>query len=244
MSPVATIPSAVKSGLNDQEVETRLAAVEKLAQLKELPEPPFDEMLELLRERAGTDDDRDVRNAAYEAKRPVAIARGKRRGLRNPRPNTMDMAKFGDRELVWKAIEIVWDAVSIYDGPEMLDAGLKLATRGQTALYAVWWTQSEVRNGGFYQYFDNPTGIVVEYARDGFKYIGANDLASVVERAMSRFPKGHPPLEQAVRRRALQKLGPKPLDGIDDEFYRHTDSLFSLGAKCVRDNLGDFFELP
>jgi hypothetical protein len=241
MSRADEVPQALRTRLTHAAVEVRLASVGELARLsKETPAPPFDEILELLRERA-QDDDGDVRTAAYEAKRPVAIERGKRQGLRRRLPAAAEMATLEDRPLVWKAIEIVWDAVSIYDGPEVLDASLRLATPGQAALYAVWWTESEVCNGGFSQYLYNPTGVLVGRARDGFQYIGASDLAAVVERAMRQFPRGCPPLEHGARQRALQKLGPNPFEGLDEQFYKHTSNLFPVAAKCVRDDLAEFF---
>src|SRR4051812_7703221 len=77
---------------------------------------PYDELLDLLRTRAGFGDgaepDRTVRDAIFHAKRAVAVARGRLRGLRHPAAEHQD--ELPDRSLVWNSIVIVWDAVSIY----------------------------------------------------------------------------------------------------------------------------------
>lgn len=243
MRQANAVPRELLAALDSTSVQARLDAIEQVSVLaRGSSTAPFDAILELLRARARADENRDVRRVAYTATRTVAIARARAKGLRNVVEAESDLFAVEDRQVVWGAIELVWDAVSIYEGPEILDAGLQFATRGQQAVYAVWWTQSEVGNGGFAQYFNNSTGMVVCHARDGLLHIGATELAAVVERAMALFPGGMPPADRAKRRALLHKLASGAFAAIDDEFYACAGDLFPLAGKYVRAHLAEFFE--
>ena len=202
---------------------------------------PFDRVLDALRSRPPfADKSREVRQAFYEVKKVVAIARGKARGLRHPRPDT-DLGSFGDKQLFWGAIEIVRDAVSIYDGVDVLNAGLALATASQRHFYAIWWTISEVCNGGFHQYFLNPTGIVAPVALDGFRQLGVPAAASALERACAPFGKIDIQNHEA-RCRVLERLEEGAFEESDSSFHDAYEDAFRLGAAKIRSHASEFFE--
>jgi hypothetical protein len=231
--------------LHADSVREREEAIEALTALAQAPNAPFDLILERLHARYdwGTDRERDpaVVDALYTAVRRVAIARGRQRGLRLPQPEGIDDAP--DDRLVWVSIALVWDAVSIYDGPEVLDASLAFATPEQRGLYAIWWTNSEVCNGGFDQYFLNATGIVWPYAVEGLRQIGAHEVEAIVRRAGTLFPTGSPPADRGKRQRALDQIDQAALSALDDAYYAaYPTELFSRAAAFVRTNLAAFFE--
>lgn len=224
----------------------------RLAILQGLPDAarsdataPIDELLEVLRPfgRPPTwDKDPTVRRAVHETVRALARVRGERRGLRLVPPAGTGLGQLENGPLFWASIELVWDAVSIYQGPDVLEAGLALATEPQRGLYAIWWTRSEIENGGFSQYFWNDTGVVAPHAVKGLRLIGATALAQVVEDAMKRFGPEYP-LWRAARNEALEKLPGDPFEALDQAFYRESETLDALAGGYVRGHLAAFFEV-
>jgi hypothetical protein len=124
----------------------------------------------------------------------------------------------------WNVIEPVWNKISIYDGGEVFVSQFSALKPAVGDLYAVHWCQSEVRNGGFYQFFTNSTGVLAPEALVGFKNIGLDDCADALQEAMKYF--GQPyPREQEDR---YEKLPPRagnraewdPFYDIDERFYK------------------------
>ncbi|HEX6369248.1 MAG TPA: DUF4375 domain-containing protein [Longimicrobium sp.] len=93
------------------------------------------------------------------------------------------LAGADDAELAWRVIEPAYDAVSIYDGPEALASQLRPLTGGQRALLALHWCVSETMNGGFDQFFTNPSGLLADEARAAFERIGVPEAASLLDQA-------------------------------------------------------------
>jgi len=179
-----------------------------------------------------------VREAIHHAKRAVAVARGRQRGLRGSMP---DMVELADDDLVWKAIEYVWDAVSIYDGVEILQAGLALATEKQRHFYAIWWTISEVRNGGFHQYFANATGIVAPIALQGFRMLGESRATAALAEASRPF-EGGPIAHRAHRMEVLEDLPRNAFEEQDNVFYDAYPHVFRRAGAYIREHPSEFFE--
>jgi hypothetical protein len=124
------------------------------------------------------------------------------------------------------ALAPIWKSVSIYDGADVFLEQFDGVTRAQGALLAASWCQSEVCNGGFHQFFQNPTGILAPEAADGFDFLELSPVAHIVRRAIRMF--GDPyPREQHERDRILRGLelpGDSrkdwdPFTPLDHEFY-------------------------
>jgi hypothetical protein len=180
-----------------------------------------------------------VRRELIAARRTLATARGRTRGLRGPLPE--QLAGMEDDQVTWAAIELVWDAVTIYEGVQILDAGLALATRPQRGLYAVWWTISEVRNGGFAQYYWNSTGVVAAHAIDGLRLLEASDAAAIVERSLEPFA-AVDASDPDARRAVLQGLPDDQFSALDERFWEIYPEVFARAAAHVRAHPEDFFE--
>lgn len=86
-------------------------------------------------------------------------------------------------DLAWRVIEPVYNAVSIYDGPEVLAAHLQSLTAGQRALLALHWCVTETMNGGFDQFFTNPSGLLAEEARIGVERLAVPEAAELLTEA-------------------------------------------------------------
>jgi hypothetical protein len=136
----------------------------------------------------------------------------------------------------WLAIEPIWDRISIYDGPAVFLEQFKSVQPELGHLFAAHWCQSEVRNGGFHQFFYNPTGVLAPEAAAGFRAIGLEDCAAVVKEAMSFFGSVYP-RDREVRIGLLPE-GPEdtreewdPFDELDSRFY---DALDGEGDRFER----------
>lgn len=115
-------------------------------------------------------------------------------------------------------IEPVWDAVSIYDGPDQYKADLASFSDSQRFLVACHWCTSEVNNGGLYQFYSNSTGIVWADALEGFRAVGLLELADIIEESAKRLG-GAPSFYREDRERALYELKPE-FEDLDDRFYK------------------------
>ncbi|MCA9457705.1 MAG: DUF4375 domain-containing protein [Nitrospira sp.] len=129
----------------------------------------------------------------------------------------------------WRVLEPIWDQVSIYNGADTFLTGFTQLSEIQQHLFAAHWCQSEVRNGGFHQFFSNPTGVLAPEAVRAFAVIGLVEAAEVLTRAL-RFFGAHYPRDQSVRLLMLRSLVGQqrsewdPFYALDPEFYRVIDS--------------------
>src|SRR5262249_40500524 len=99
-------------------------------------------------------------------------------------------------------------------------------------LFASHWCQSEVRNGGFHQFFSNSTGILAPEAAAGFRAIGLEACASLLEEAMKHF--GSPyPREREVRSENLERDERDPFGPVDDRFL---DAIADEGYERAADD--------
>ncbi len=113
----------------------------------------------------------------------------------------------------------VWEAISIYDGPDIFLRQFSAVPAGVGHLFASHWCQAEVRNGGFSQFFSNSTGILAPEAHAGFLAIGMPKAAEMVARAMAVYPTPYP-RERYDRAMAGERIDWKRFDQLDDPFWK------------------------
>lgn len=124
----------------------------------------------------------------------------------------------------WSLVEPVWDEISIYDGPKVFKRQFAGARPEAALLFAAHWCQSEVNNGGFEQFFSNPTGVLAPEALDAFGTIGLDEWAAILEDAMRFFGDAYP-RDQRVRERKLARPRGvareqwRPFSAHDERFY-------------------------
>jgi Domain of unknown function (DUF4375) len=135
--------------------------------------------------------------------------------------------KIGER--YWQLVEPVWKEISIYDGPSEFLRQFHRVRPEAGHLFAAHWCQSEVRNGGFHQFFSNSTGVLAPEALAAFRAIGLEEWALLLNEAMRFF--GEPyPREQDERQELLATVpGNKPeewdpFDALDGRFYDWLDT--------------------
>ena len=94
-------------------------------------------------------------------------------------------------------------------------------------LYAAYWCHEEVCNGGLFQFFHNPTGLMAPEALEGFRAIGAAVWADVLAEAMTFF--GTPYPRDWEKRIALMPSwedragGQLLFDSLDKKFFSWDD---------------------
>src|SRR5690348_17530688 len=117
----------------------------------------------------------------------------------------------------------IWDAINIYDGPEVFLTILNHVSREAGLLFAAYFCQSEVCNGGFYQFFFNSTGVLAPEAADGFTAIGQVQVANLLRQAMAMF--GSPyTREREARHAALDLFPPGRFEELDEKFFALLES--------------------
>jgi hypothetical protein len=123
-----------------------------------------------------------------------------------------------DKADPWVIAEPMWWSVPIYDGPEVYDRDLQKFSMPQRYLLAIMWYDAEVNNGGHHQFYLNSTGIVWRDALEGFRAIGADESAKILQ-ASADIMGGSPSLDRDARIRQLDTLGPDAFAAVDNRYY-------------------------
>ena len=126
-----------------------------------------------------------------------------------------------------RAVEPEWESIDFYGDYETFLVGYRSARLEAAHLFWAFWCQTEVRNGGFHQFFTNSTGILAPEALTAFRAIGLQEWASILEEAIGCF--GVPfPRKRHEREDPLRKLWDEfdgdrercdPFYHLDDRFY-------------------------
>jgi len=118
----------------------------------------------------------------------------------------------------WSIVEPFWEAINIYEGPEVFRQTFDSVPKVSGLLFAAHLCQSEVCNGGFRQFFSNSTGVLAPEAAEGFREIGQSKVAILIQSAIgllgSPYPRDRE--EWQVRLRQVRKGS---LDLLDEEFF-------------------------
>jgi hypothetical protein len=124
----------------------------------------------------------------------------------------------------WDLVEPIWDEVSIYDGPEAFLEQFSAHGEAASLLLAAHWCQSEVCNGGFFQFFGNSAGVLAPEAVRAFRKLDMPQTAKVVEEAMFLLGADYP-RERIQRGLALASIkvsygaAGEPFLNFDNEFF-------------------------
>ena len=106
----------------------------------------------------------------------------------------------------------------------------------------------QVRNGGFNQYFWNPTGQYVREALAGYLLIGAELHAALVDKAIETFAKEEAQQQMFKREGTLQAFSDSykhsQLDPLDREFYAldKKESARALRVQYIRVHPSEFID--
>jgi len=123
----------------------------------------------------------------------------------------------------WSTVAPFWEAINIYEGPEVFRHTFDSAPRVSGLMFAAHSCQSEICNGGFDQFFWNSTGVLAPEAAEGFREIGQPQIAALIESAMDLV--GSPyPRDREERQGRLSQLPGGALDALDQKFFALIES--------------------
>ena len=92
----------------------------------------------------------------------------------------------------------------------------------ERTVWLVYMLEMELSNGGFHQFFLNPSGNDWAETLEALKRIGAARISLMYHQALSVFPGCEPPKDHLERTEQLSKIGEKAeamLDELTDEYY-------------------------
>lgn len=119
----------------------------------------------------------------------------------------------------WDLIEPAWDSISIHTHPEVFLKQYMAESEAPRMLFAAYWCQTEVCNGGFDQFFYNSTGVLAPEAIEAFREIGMPKIAALSEQAVSILGPSYP-RDRDERRQAMARRddAPDPFELLDNMF--------------------------
>ncbi len=101
----------------------------------------------------------------------------------------------------------------------------------QRVFSAVWALESQINNGGFFQYLVSSDGDTAEFAPRALREIGAHACAAVVERAIRTVSASPLPASESVREELLESTSSdvrQRLEVLEEEFFTYPDDLTAL----------------
>ena len=113
----------------------------------------------------------------------------------------------------------------------------------QQVFSAIWALESQVNNGGFFQYFVSSDGDSANFAPRALQVIGARRCADVVERAIRTVSASPLPAAQSAREDLLDSTPQDVrdrLEALDQEFFAYPDDLTALLFAYVASQPGVF----
>jgi hypothetical protein len=115
-------------------------------------------------------------------------------------------------------VEAVWeDLFPFFLEPDLFIEHFGKAPIRNRNLFAAWWCDYQVNNGGFYWFFWNPAGVLVPEAERALREVGLPDAASVVNKSLQLFPVPYP-RNRMVRWGYLETADRSALDSMSGEY--------------------------
>jgi len=129
-------------------------------------------------------------------------------------------------KLAWRTIAPYWSK-EIFCGTIQFKRYWRALPAEIKPIFATYWCNFEIENGGFTQFFYNSSGIVAAEALAGFRALRLNKVAQVISAAMKRLGPKYP-TDRLLRWHALGvgQDGEYPLiDKFEDLTYRYYELL-------------------
>jgi len=117
--------------------------------------------------------------------------------------------------------------------------------RSEQAIYMIQALEAEVNNGGYNQFYSNPTGQLYPDLPAALKLVGANKFADLTQRANDTFEKEYTLITQhqdGTLEGFSKSYKDNPLNKFDGEFYDlyKTEDLQQLQVEYIRKHKTDF----
>lgn len=115
------------------------------------------------------------------------------------------------------------------------------------AIYMIWMLEAEVNNGGYNQFYFNPSGQFYNHLPEALELVGANKFADLTKRANDTFEKENPKITQyqdGTLEGFSKSYDDNPLNKFDDEFYDlyKTENLQQIQVDFIRRHKTDFID--
>ena len=117
--------------------------------------------------------------------------------------------------------------------------------KGQQAVFSTFWLEGEVYNGGFNQYYFNPSGKCSKMGEIGFKRIGRKKLSEVVALANKIHFENKVKLEKfddGTVQSFSDSYEDNPLNELDTKFIQNLEltKFGDIKIKYIRKNMNEF----
>ena len=148
-----------------------------------------------------------------------------------------------DNDLEQTVIDNIYEQVG--DDYNQEFSNVQKLTKGQQAMFSVWWVEAEVNNGGFNQFYFNSSGQYAEMAVAGFELFGAKKHADLMRRANKIYTENRERLEEfddGTMESFSESYKENPLNALDEEFYElsNSESLNQLRIAYIRQHPSEF----
>jgi hypothetical protein len=119
--------------------------------------------------------------------------------------------------------------------------------RGQRAIYATWIAEGEVNNGGFDQFYTNTSSQFAEMAAEGFRLIGAEKFAALVDKANRFYEENKEKIDaywDEIEENDAGFYEENPLNKYDERFYAlyQEENLNQLKIQYIRKHPEEFIQ--
>lgn len=109
---------------------------------------------------------------------------------------------------------------------------------GTKAIYSTWVVDAEVNNGGFNQFFFNPSGELAGLALAGYELMGAEEYAAVMRAAIATYESERDTLAPYHADHSLESFSESyrhtSLGEVDQRYYSLGDHIYNLWAVFVK----------
>jgi hypothetical protein len=120
-------------------------------------------------------------------------------------------------------------------------------TKSQQAIYIIWCLETEVNNGGYNQFYYNPSGQYADLTPDALKLVGAFKFAELTKRANEVYKKENiiiTKYHDGSLKGFSKSYDDNPLNKFDDEFYDlyKKEDLQKIQVDFIRNHKQDFID--
>ncbi len=120
---------------------------------------------------------------------------------------------------LWPISDVPSQYIAIYASPDVFLKDYAATAPVHQTIFAAYWLQGEVLNGGLGQFFGNDTGVLAPEAVDACSVLNMPRLAAKLQEAMAWFGSAYP-RDRETRETQLEAAadsGIDPFETLDEE---------------------------
>ena len=130
---------------------------------------------------------------------------------------------------LWPISDVPSQFISIYESPAVFLKDYSAAPVVHQTIFAAYWLQGEVLNGGLGQFFGNDTGLLAPEAVEACDVLNMPRLAAKLQEAMDWFGSPYPRVraDREGKLESAEQANLDPFDRLDEEV---ADLIYEEGA--------------